>query len=35
MVVVESFIKGKDEVVRGVNIRVIVKGKFIRIFRLV
>ena len=27
MAVIESLIKGKDEVVRGANIRVIVKGK--------
>lgn len=35
MVVVESFIKGKDDVVRGVNIWVIVKGKFLCMFRFV
>ena len=33
MAVIESLIKGKDEVVRGANIRVIVKGKPMRISR--
>ena len=33
MTVIESLIKGKDEVVRGANIRVIVKGKPMRICR--
>lgn len=33
MAVVESLIRGRDEVVRGANIRVIVKGKPMRISR--
>ena len=33
MAVVESLIKGRDEIVRGANIRVIVKGKPMRISR--
>ena len=35
MEVVESLIKGKDDVVRGANIRVISKGKSLRMSRTV
>lgn len=33
MVVIESFVKGKDDVVKGVNIWVIVKEKFLCMFK--
>ena len=33
MAVVESLIRGKDNVVRGANVRVIAKGKPVRISR--
>ena len=33
MAVVESLIKGKDNIVRGANVRVIAKGKPVRISR--
>ena len=33
MAAVESFILGKDEQVRGANIRVITKGKIVRLSR--
>lgn len=33
--VVESLVKGRDSIVRGVKVRVVIKGKSIYLFRLV